>query len=151
MGRRRRLASGGVSTTESCARPKGAGDRVAPALRHGQVNGRIGRKVPNDAHSSDLRCGGTATGRASRAPRARPPTTILHEAQDHLHRAGGIEEIVVARLFSAGLALQMTLGLMGEHPGARRIQEAIDEVDLAIRDYRTALFGHAKPSSNASS
>ncbi|HET7244955.1 MAG TPA: hypothetical protein VFJ07_08970 [Streptosporangiaceae bacterium] len=80
-----------------------------------------------------------------------PPTTILHEAQDHLHLAGGIHEIVVARLFSAGLALQMTLGLMGEHPVAERIQAAIDELDLAIRDYRTALFDHSQPSSNASS
>ncbi len=47
---------------------------------------------------------------------------------------------MVARLFSAGLTLQTALGLMGEHPVAGRIQGAIDELDLAIRDYRTALF-----------
>jgi hypothetical protein len=72
-------------------------------------------------------------------PMRGPPTT-LHEAEDHLHLAGGIDEIVVARLFSAGLTLQTALGLMGEHPAAGRIQGAIDELDLAIRDYRTALF-----------
>jgi hypothetical protein len=68
------------------------------------------------------------------------PTTTLHEAEDHLHLAGGIDEIVVARLLSAGLTPQTALGLMGEHPVAGRIQGAIDELDLAIRDYRTALF-----------
>jgi hypothetical protein len=74
------------------------------------------------------------------APHARAPTTTLHEAEDHLHLAGSIDEIVVARMFSAGLTLQTALGLMGEHPVAGRIQGAIDELDLAIRDYRTALF-----------
>jgi hypothetical protein len=74
-----------------------------------------------------------------------PPTTILRQAQDHLHLAGGIHEIVVARLFSAGLALETVLGLMGEHPVAGRIQGAIDELDLAIRDYRTALFDRHQP------
>jgi hypothetical protein len=73
-------------------------------------------------------------------PTRGPPTTTPHEAEDHLHLAGGIDEIVVARLFSAGLTLQTALGLMGEHPVAGRIQGAIDELDLAIRDYRPALF-----------
>ena len=80
-----------------------------------------------------------------------PPTTILRAAQDPLHLTGGIHEIVVARLFSAGLTLETALGLMGEHPVAGRIQAAIDELDLAIRDYRTALFDRHQPSSNASS
>jgi hypothetical protein len=74
-----------------------------------------------------------------------PPTVILHGAQDHLHLADGIHEVVVARLFSAGLALQGALGLMDEHPLAGRIQEAIDDLDLTIRDYRTALFDHHQP------
>jgi hypothetical protein len=84
-------------------------------------------------------------------PMRGPPTTIPREAQDHLHLAGGIHEIVVARLFSAGLTLQTALGLMGEHPLAGRIQGAIDELDLTIRDYRTALFDRHQPWSNASS
>jgi hypothetical protein len=31
---------------------------------------------------------------------------------------------------------------MGGHPGAGKVQEAIGEVDLAIRDFRTLLFDH---------
>jgi hypothetical protein len=31
---------------------------------------------------------------------------------------------------------------MGDHPVAGRIQAAISELDLVIRDYRTALFDH---------
>ena len=69
----------------------------------------------------------------------------MRQAQDHLRIAGGIHEIVVHQLFSAGLALETALGLMGDHPVAERIQEAISELDLAIRDYRTALFDHHQP------
>jgi hypothetical protein len=74
-----------------------------------------------------------------------PAQVIMRQAQDHLRIAGGAHEIVVSRLFSAGLALETVLGLMGDHPVAGRIQGAIDELDLAIRDYRTALFDHHHP------
>ena len=70
---------------------------------------------------------------------------VMRQARDHTQISGSIHEIVVSRLFSAGLALETTLGLMGEHPLAGRIQRAIDELDLAIRDYRTALFDHHPP------
>jgi hypothetical protein len=36
----------------------------------------------------------------------------------------------------------MALGLMGEHPGARKVREAIGELDLAIRDVRNVVFDH---------
>jgi hypothetical protein len=74
-----------------------------------------------------------------------PPPVIMRQAQDHLRIAGGIHEMVVHRLFSAGLALETALGLMGDHPVAGRIQEAISELDLVIRDYRTGLFTHHQP------
>jgi hypothetical protein len=68
------------------------------------------------------------------------PAVMRRRAQDRLI-AGGIPAMVVHRLFSAGLALESALGLMGDHPVAGRIQESISEIDLVIRDYRTALFG----------
>ena len=74
-----------------------------------------------------------------------PAAAIMHQAQDHLRIGEGIHEMVVHRLFSAGLALETALGLMGDHPVAGRIQEAISELDLVIRDYRTALFDHHQP------
>jgi hypothetical protein len=74
-----------------------------------------------------------------------PAPVIMRQAQDHLRIAGGIHEMVVHRLFSAGLTLETALGLMGDHPVAGRIQAAISELDLAIQDYRTALFDHHRP------
>jgi hypothetical protein len=67
---------------------------------------------------------------------------ILRLAHDHDRLAGDMNDVVVNRLFAAGLALETALGLMGGHPGAGKVQEAIGEVDLAIRDCRTVLFDH---------
>jgi Histidine kinase len=56
--------------------------------------------------------------------------------------AEGMNNVVVRRLFSAALDLEAALGLVGEHQSARKIQHAIDELDLAIRDLRDTLFDH---------
>jgi hypothetical protein len=66
----------------------------------------------------------------------------LRLVQDHDRMAAGMNDIVVCRLFSAGLALQTALGLMEDHLGAAKVQEAIDVLDLAIRDFRNVLFDH---------
>jgi hypothetical protein len=41
-----------------------------------------------------------------------------------------------------GLSLDTALGLMGGHPAAAKVQDAIGELDLAIRDFRNVLFDH---------
>ncbi len=56
-----------------------------------------------------------------------------------------MNDIVVHRLFSAGLCLQTALGLMGNHPGAAKVQETVGELDLAIRDFRNVLFDQYQP------
>ena len=63
-------------------------------------------------------------------------------AQDRDRIAAGMTDIVVRRLFAAGLALETALGLMGGHPGAGKVHEAIGELDLAIRDVRNVVFDH---------
>ena len=65
---------------------------------------------------------------------------ILRQAQDHDRIAEDISDLVVHRLFSAGLALETALGLIGCHPGAGKVQEAVGELDLAIRDVRNVVF-----------
>ncbi len=69
----------------------------------------------------------------------------LRLAQDRDRIASGMNDIVVHRLFSAGLCLQTALELMGNHPGAAKVQEAVGELDLAIRDFRNVLFDHYEP------
>ncbi len=75
-----------------------------------------------------------------RAPDSAKMTLRLVQDRDRI--AGGMNEIVIHRLFSAGIALETTLGLMGDHPGAAKVREAIGELDLAIRDFRNVLFDH---------
>ena len=67
---------------------------------------------------------------------------ILRLMQDRDRIAEGMNDLVVHRLFSAGLALETALGLIGGHPGARKIHEAMGELDLAIRDVRNVVFDH---------
>jgi len=53
-----------------------------------------------------------------------------------------MNDMVVQRLFSAGFALETALGPMGGRPGAAKVQEAVGDLDLAIRDFRNVLFEH---------
>ena len=76
-----------------------------------------------------------------------PAEVTLRLVQDHDRIAGGMNDIVVHRLFSAGLCLETALGLMGDHHGAAKVQDAIGELDLAIRDFRNVLFDHHQPDS----
>ena len=84
--------------------------------------------------------------RDARPGRAADPAEVtLRLAQDRDRIANGMNDIVVHRLFSAGLCLQTALELIGNHPGAAKIQEAVGELDLAIRDFRNVLFDHYQP------
>lgn len=83
-------------------------------------------------------------------PRGRPGDSAevtLRLMQEHDRIAGDMNDVVVHRLFSAGLSLETALGLMGDHPGAAKVQDAIGELDLAIRDFRNVLFDHPQPDS----
>ena len=65
--------------------------------------------------------------------------------QDRDRIAGGMNDLVVHRLFAAGLTLETALGLMGSHPGAGKVREAVGELELAIRDVRNVVFDHQLP------
>ncbi len=65
----------------------------------------------------------------------------LRLVQERDRIAEGLNDLVMRRLFSAALSLEMALGLMGDHPGAGKIRDAIGELDLAIRDARNVVFG----------
>jgi hypothetical protein len=83
------------------------------------------------------------------AARAGPPEVRLLPAEGHDRIAAGLADIVVGRLFSAGLALEAVVGLMDDHRAAGTVQEAISELDLAIRDLRDMVFDHHRPGLSA--
>jgi hypothetical protein len=66
-------------------------------------------------------------------------TLLLTE--DHDRIAHTLNDIVVRRLFAAGLDLQAALGLISDHLVAGKIERAVGELDLAIRDLRETVFG----------
>ena len=60
--------------------------------------------------------------------------------EDHDRIAQSLNDVVVRRIFAAGLDLHAALGLIGEHRGVGKIYHAIAELDNAIRDIRDAVF-----------
>ena len=95
-----------------------------------------------DVPSPPLTCGPPASdGRApadSGAAASAELTRCLIE--DHERVAQGMNDVVVRRVFAAGLDLQAALGLIGDHRGASKIWHAIDELDQAVRDIRETIF-----------
>jgi hypothetical protein len=93
------------------------------------------------------------TARPDRGP---PPGTVLDGgrapvpaealllclAEDHERIAVGLNDVVVRRLFAAGLDLQAALGRIDDHLAAGKIRHAVDELDQAIRDIRDTIFDH---------
>ena len=63
-----------------------------------------------------------------------------HLTEDHDRIAQGINDVIVHRIFAAGLDLQAALQLIGEHRAASKIWHAIDELDQAIADIRETIF-----------
>jgi len=58
--------------------------------------------------------------------------------------AADVAGMVVHRLFGVGLTLQSAAGLAAG-PVAARLQQAVDELDVIIRDVRTAVFRLQNP------
>lgn len=67
-------------------------------------------------------------------------------ARDRDRVAGVFNDVVINRLFSAGLALETALRLLDGHRGAAaKVREALGELDLAIRGIRNVVFDHRQP------
>ena len=55
--------------------------------------------------------------------------------------ASELNEVVIRRLFTAGLALQSAAGLLNGHQAGASIRDAMAELDQAINDLRNSMFG----------
>ena len=71
--------------------------------------------------------------------------TTLRRAEDQDRIVQGLNDVVVRRLFAAGMDLEIVLGLIGDYRASSEVCRAIDELDEAIRDIRDAVFG-SRPS-----
>jgi hypothetical protein len=60
-------------------------------------------------------------------------------AEDHDRIAQGLNDVVVRRIFAAGLDLHAALAQIGDHRGAGKIYHAIGELDHAIREIRDTI------------
>jgi signal transduction histidine kinase len=76
---------------------------------------------------------------AARAPGLAETERRLIEDRDRI--AADINDVVVRRLYSAGLALQSALALLDGHRACESIQDATAELDQAVIDIRDAVFG----------
>ena len=75
-----------------------------------------------------------------------PAEVTLLLMQDRDRIAGALNDVVIHRIVSAGLALETALGLLDGHRGAAdKVRKAVGELDLAIRDIRNVVFDHQQP------
>jgi len=78
---------------------------------------------------------------SGRAPQGSGAAEVIrYLTEDHDRIAQHMNDVVVRRIFAAGLDLQAALGLTGDHRAASKIWHAIDELDQAIRDIRNTIF-----------
>jgi signal transduction histidine kinase len=70
-------------------------------------------------------------------------TRYLIEDRDRI--ALRMNDVVIQRIFAAGLDLQLAVGLVGDRRGAREICHALDQLDHAIRDIRDIVFDLGPP------
>ena len=70
----------------------------------------------------------------------------VHElavVEDRERIARDLHDTVIQRLFATGMVLQSTVRVVGTDPAAAvtRIGEAVDDLDLTIKEIRSAIFG----------
>ena len=79
---------------------------------------------------------------SSQGPAVTVTTDVIRQlADDHDRIAQGLNDVVIHRIFAAGLDLEAALILIGERPGTSLIYHALDEMDQVIRDIRNTIFG----------
>lgn len=62
----------------------------------------------------------------------------VYEDRDRIAR--DLHDLVIQRVFAAGLALQSVLPRVGDPEGRRRVQNVIGQLDGTVRDIRTTIF-----------
>ena len=97
--------------------------------------------VPAPDAARALLTRGPPGGSGQEAAGASTADVTRHLADEHDRIARDLNDVVVHRIFAAGLDLEAALGRIGNRPGTSMIHHAIDELDQAIRDIRETVFG----------
>jgi two-component system, NarL family, sensor histidine kinase DevS len=84
-------------------------------------------------------------GLALERARAREDREQLLVLSDRERIARDLHDVVIQRLFAAGLQLQTVIGMASRPEVAERVNGVVDELDSTIRDIRGAIFRLRKP------
>jgi len=139
--------------------PVAGPDPLAPRARPRSIDGvddpgpeppRVGRARPT---VSDREPGASTKGQFSRSQTIRADHDYNHEYDheelailaDRRRIAVDLNDLVIRRIFAAGLALQSTAAIAEDPQVTLRIQTSIDELDGVISDIRTTIFGLEGP------
>jgi signal transduction histidine kinase len=77
-------------------------------------------------------------------------TRELDIAHERERIARDLHDTVIQRLFATGLSLQSAARLADSHEVVDRIQTAVDELDLTVRDIRSSIFELNPPPTSSS-
>lgn len=111
---------------------------------------RDGREIPVEISLSHLDAGGERryiavvrdiTERRAAEALLRDATNNLQLLQDRERIARDLHDLVIQRLFAAGMALQATVSQTTDPAVAKRVGRVIDDLDDTIRQLRSVIFG----------
>jgi signal transduction histidine kinase len=150
-----------ASRDERASQPMVAEGTVGPALfvpllRNGAPFGTlaVARALGGQAfRSSDLEMVGSFATQASvilEHERTRQDLQRLALLQDQERIGRDLHDTVVQRLFSVGLSLQGAARLIDNDEARRRVDGAVDELDVTVRHIRTVIFDVESSSAQAS-
>ena len=83
--------------------------------------------------------------------RTREDLYRLSRLEDQERIARDLHDTVIQRLFATGLSLQGATRLIREDEARRRVEAAVEELDLTVRHIRTVIFDVEAARSNADS
>jgi len=78
----------------------------------------------------------------ARARAAREKLAVL-EDRDRIGR--DLHDLVIQRLFAIGLSLENSTRMIGHPEAARRVVDAVDDIDATIKDIRRSIFALTAP------
>jgi signal transduction histidine kinase len=81
--------------------------------------------------------------------RAQDEREMLAVIGDRERIARDLHDVVIQRLFAAGMQLQVTAARMTRPEDRRRVDAVVDDLDTTIRDIRGAIFELRSPAANS--